>query len=180
MYCLPDAHVGSAPAKIAVHGFVDLFVGRLGMFREQCRSRHDLSRLAVAALRNVYIPPGLLQRMCAVRRKTFNGENARVGCGRYGRESRTNGLAVQVHRASAALTDSTAVFCSVQVEHIANDPKQWCVAGYIDGGGVSVHDQFSRHGVNSNCTPICPTGGALYRAGGQFTMRIAGMNSRAD
>src|ERR1700684_11760 len=55
-----DAHVGPAPAEVAGHGRID--VGIFGMLSgvEQSRCRHDLPRLAVAALDHLQIEPGLL------------------------------------------------------------------------------------------------------------------------
>src|SRR5712692_5267953 len=68
----PDPHVGAAAAEIAAHGLVDLRVGRLLCFQQEAGGRHDLSRLTVAALRDVLGHPRFLQRMRAVGRKTLN------------------------------------------------------------------------------------------------------------
>src|SRR5215204_6266397 len=48
-----DPQVRAASADIPVHRRVDVSVARIGVSREQRRSRHDLAGLAVAALRNV-------------------------------------------------------------------------------------------------------------------------------
>ena len=50
---LAYAYIGSAAAEISVHGGVDLLIGRLRMFHEQRRGGHDLSSLAIPALRHV-------------------------------------------------------------------------------------------------------------------------------
>ena len=58
-----DALIGAAAADVAGHGGVDLRVGRLRRLGEERRRRHDLARLAVAALRHLLGDPRLLQRM---------------------------------------------------------------------------------------------------------------------
>src|SRR5687768_8054679 len=45
-----DPRVGRATADVARHGGVDVGVGGLGLLGQQRRGRHDLARLAVAAL----------------------------------------------------------------------------------------------------------------------------------
>ena len=56
---LADALVGATAANIA-HRVVNVFVGGLGFALEQSRCRHDLTRLAVTALRHIHFGPGLL------------------------------------------------------------------------------------------------------------------------
>ncbi len=112
---LPDAHVSATAAEIAVHGFVDVAVGGTRMFCKQSGSRHNLSSLAVSALRNIDLAPRQLQRMGAVRGQALNGGNFLVGGGGNWCEARPHGLAAQVNRAGPALADSTAVLGSMQV-----------------------------------------------------------------
>src|SRR4029453_8039408 len=57
-----DALIGAAPADVR-HGLIDVLVGRLRGPLQECRRRHDLPGLAVAALRDVERAPCLLQRM---------------------------------------------------------------------------------------------------------------------
>ncbi|MEA2822205.1 MAG: isoquinoline 1-oxidoreductase subunit alpha, partial [Bradyrhizobium sp.] len=49
-----------APAADVGDGLVDVLIGRLRLLLEQGRDRHDHSALAIAALRDVVIDPGLL------------------------------------------------------------------------------------------------------------------------
>src|SRR5260370_20319244 len=63
---LTDSLVRAAAADVAAHGIVDIGVGGVGLFRKQRYRGHDLSRLAVAALRNVFFHPGLLYGMAAI------------------------------------------------------------------------------------------------------------------
>src|SRR5688572_27907711 len=54
-----DAMVGAAAADVAVHVGDDLLARRLRVRREQLRRLHDLSRLAIAALRHFLGDPCL-------------------------------------------------------------------------------------------------------------------------
>jgi len=70
-----NALVSAAAADVAAHGIVDIGVGGLGFFREQRYRGHDLPGLAVAALRNVFFHPGLLDGVAAIGGKTFDGSD---------------------------------------------------------------------------------------------------------
>src|SRR6202171_1280617 len=70
---LADALVGAAAADVAAHGIVDIGVGGVGFLGEQRYCGHDLSGLAVAALRNVFFHPGLLHGMAAIGGGAFDG-----------------------------------------------------------------------------------------------------------
>src|ERR1051325_7128420 len=108
----PDALVRSASTEIAAHGVVDLFVGRLLVLHEQRRGGHDLPGLAVAALRDVLRLPGALQRMRAVWREPFDGEDLLP---RHVLERRAAGadrLSVRQHGARAAEAAAAAEFRS--------------------------------------------------------------------
>ena len=115
-------YIGSTAAEISVHGFVDLLVGRLRMFHEQRRGGHDLSSLAIPALRHVDFFPGLLQGMRAVRRESLNSGDMCVGYGGYWRDARALGLPPDMHRASAALADAATVLSTVEIEYIPKYP----------------------------------------------------------
>src|SRR5438034_6990610 len=73
----PDADVRRAPAQIPVHRVVDVRVRRVRGAFEQRGSRHDLSTLAVPALRNIELGPGLLQRMLRVGIEALYGNDGR-------------------------------------------------------------------------------------------------------
>src|SRR5215831_15036415 len=57
---LADADIGAAAADIACHGRVDVGIVGMRCGSEQCGCRHDLARLAIAALDDFQIQPGLL------------------------------------------------------------------------------------------------------------------------
>src|SRR5207244_8731425 len=62
-----DALICSAPADIPRHRSIDVRVGGLRFLGEQGGGRHQLSRLAIAALRHLLGNPGNLQRMAGGR-----------------------------------------------------------------------------------------------------------------
>src|ERR1700687_6059383 len=70
---LADALVGSAAADVAAHEVIDIGVGRVGLLGEQRDGGHDLSGLAIAALRDVFFDPGLLHRVAPVGGEAFDG-----------------------------------------------------------------------------------------------------------
>src|ERR1700704_935965 len=55
-----NAGIGAAAADVAGHCVVDVGIGRMRVARQQRRSRHDLARLAVAALNDLTVEPRLL------------------------------------------------------------------------------------------------------------------------
>ena len=72
---LADAVVGAAAANVACQRRIDVRVRGIFVFGEQRRRRHDLPRLAVAALRHFFGDPRFLQRMAAVGRQSFDGDH---------------------------------------------------------------------------------------------------------
>src|SRR5271169_6227958 len=116
--------IGSAAAQIAVHGLGDLVVGGVRIFCEQRRGRHDLPRLAVAALRDFFCDPGLLQHVQTVGSEPFDrgdvlirGLRDRSGAGAYGRS-------VEMYGAGAAQSRAAAKFCSCEFESVAENPEE--------------------------------------------------------
>src|SRR5258708_38024209 len=98
----PNARIGSAPADVAGHGLINIFVGWFGVFFEENGRAHDLSRLAVATLRDIHFNPGALQRMGKVVRKAFNRSHVFAGNSRQWGHARANGATVEMHRARTA------------------------------------------------------------------------------
>src|SRR5262244_4261419 len=56
-----NAQIGPAAADVAGHRVVDIGIRRMRIARKQRRSGHDLARLAVAALNDLAVEPGLLE-----------------------------------------------------------------------------------------------------------------------
>ena len=119
-----DSWIGSATADISRHGSVDIIVRWVGSRFEQRRCAHDLTGLAVAALRDFNFDPGALQRMIPVGRKPFDSGDFFSYCARHRSAAGAHWPAIQVHSAGAALRNPTAIFCACQAQVLAQDPKQ--------------------------------------------------------
>src|SRR5580692_558438 len=102
--------IRSAAADIEFHDFIDIGVGGSGVLREQRCGAHDLAGLAVAALRNVLLDPGLLDGMIAVGGKAFDGDDALACDGRYLHSAGARRGAIYVDRACAAQRHAAAEF----------------------------------------------------------------------
>lgn len=100
-----DARVGAAAADVAAHGLVDLLQAGLRRALEQTHRRHDLPGLAVSALGDVVLDPGLLHDLpYAIRLHPLDARDRKPGHRRSWGEARANG------RAS---------ICTVQAPHMA-------------------------------------------------------------
>src|SRR5262249_24856796 len=147
---LADARIGAAATDISRHRVIDIGVGGVWVGRQQRRSRHDLARLAVAALWNLPVEPGFLDL------GTRRGGGDRFDCPDLGvtnavdrRDAGTGGSAVDVHCAGTAQRHAAAEFRAGHTEHVAQYPEQRsvvvdidvvCVAVDFDGEG---HDELS-------------------------------------
>src|SRR5215831_987112 len=127
----PDALIGPASTDVG-HGLVDVSVGRLRHALEQCRGSHDLSRLAIAALRHVDGRPGLLYWMRPVGRESLDGDDP-IGCFDVPDADGAGALhfVVDVHGAGAALGDAAAIFRAGEADLLADDPQEGRVGLYL-------------------------------------------------
>ena len=57
------ALITAAPANITRHRFAYLIMSGFGILHKECGGLHNLAGLAIAALRNVSLAPGLLNRV---------------------------------------------------------------------------------------------------------------------
>src|SRR6516162_6421272 len=116
--------IGAAAANVG-DGAVDIRVAWRRVVLEQGGDRHDHPALAIAALRNVVVDPGLLHLMQRavggepLDRRDLTGANR---TDRYRAGPRRD--PVDVHRAGATLGDAAAVFGSCQTERVAQYPEQ--------------------------------------------------------
>src|SRR5690348_5069069 len=110
--------IGTAAADIG-NTRVDVGVSRLGEGLQECSHGHDLSGLAVAALRNAFFDPRALDRMVVVRGEAFDGEHLRAIESTDRHRTGPHGGAIDMHRARAALRDTAAEFRTRQTDHIA-------------------------------------------------------------
>ncbi len=115
--------------------------------REKRRRRHDLARLAVAALNDFLVEPGLLDlgaRCCRAdrldRRDLGGADIVDRGDARAGRD------AVDLDSAGAAERHPAAELRAGHSEHIAQYPEQRRVAIDIDGAIDTIDFDLERHG----------------------------------
>ena len=97
-----DARISTTAAEVTGHSDVDVRVGGGRIAGEQCGSGHDLSRLTVAALRDIQLHPGSLHGVGTVRGDTLDGGDFAPCHGFQRKLARTDWLAIQMDRASAA------------------------------------------------------------------------------
>src|SRR6266851_1909846 len=145
MYGRPDALIRSAPADIG-HGFVDILVGRFRFSLEQRGGRHDLTGLAIAALRDVDGGPSFLHGMRRVWGEALDGDDA-VGGLHVSDPDRAGALhlVIDVNRAGAALCDSTAIFGAGEADLLADDPQERGICLHLHVAHAAV-DVELRHG----------------------------------
>src|SRR5207245_5207061 len=112
-----DPQIRSAATHVTGHGLIDIGVGRLrGPGQQRCR-RHELSGLAVSALRYIQFQPGFLQRMRSVWRQTFDGHNTRVDR-RDLRLAGPSGLPAKMYGAGTALPDTASELRPFHIENL--------------------------------------------------------------
>src|SRR4029079_8500830 len=130
---LANTDIGAAAADVAGHCGVDIGVARIGIAREQCRGRHDLTRLAIAALDDFEIEPRLLNFLtCGRLSDRFDGRDRSVADALYRRYAGAYGRAVHMHGAGAAERHATAELGARHAEHIAQDPEERDVSVDVD------------------------------------------------
>src|SRR5579871_5889746 len=96
-----DALITAASTDVAVHRLVDLLVGRRRRLRQQCRGLHDLTGLAIAALRHADIAPGHLDRVLAFGVEALDGDHRLARDVRHHDAAGADRLAVEMNRAGA-------------------------------------------------------------------------------
>lgn len=119
-----DALVSPATADIAGHRLVDILVGRRGFIGKQGHGRHDLSRLAIAALGHLQLDPCLLHRVIAVSGQVFDGGDLPVAESAYRKHTGTHGFSVDMNGAGAALGDPATELGAGQSYLITERPQK--------------------------------------------------------
>jgi len=135
--CEQHRHGGSA--EVARHRLIDVGVGRARLRREQRGGGHELTRLAVAALRNVELTPRALQWMFARRVEPLDGRDLRLTDVRHRDLTRPRRLSVVVNGTGAALADAAAVLGADEPERIPQDPEQRSIRRDVDRVSLAVH-----------------------------------------
>src|SRR5262245_15793801 len=166
-----DANVGGAAADVAVHGEVDVAVGRSPHLLQKGDCAHDLPGLAVAALRHVAGVPGALDGRRHPVSDPFDRRNFRVAEGGDRQRAGTQRLAVEEHGARPALGNPAPVLCSGQAERVAQHPQERSTAVDIDAVLGAVDFDGEGHGCLSDFGPsrewVSPTryGGCIGAIG---------------
>jgi hypothetical protein len=92
---------------------------------EQGRRRHELTRLAVAALDDFQVQPGLLYFHAVGRHaETLDGGDRPCTNGTYRQQAGADRLTGQVDGTSAALCDTAPEFGARQTQDIAQYPQE--------------------------------------------------------
>src|ERR1700730_9717628 len=118
---------GATPADVG-DGLVDILIGRLRLLLEQGRDRHDHSALAIAALRDVIIDPGLLHPVQrALRRQPFDGGDLFADGFADQHAAGSHRDAVDVNGAGAALCNAATVFGAGQAGVFPDRPQERCI-----------------------------------------------------
>jgi len=120
---LTHPEIRGTAADVARHSVIDLSVGGTMICCEKGGGGHDLARLAIAALGNLFIYPCLLDRMEFVS-ETFDGHNLVPNSALNRRLAGARGLAIYMYRTRTAHGDAAAVFGSGQLQQVAEDPEQ--------------------------------------------------------
>src|SRR5881397_381877 len=152
-----DALVRAAATDVG-HRRVDVGVGGMRILREQRRGGHDLPRLAVAALRHVFLDPRALHRVRAVLGEPFDRGHTFAGDRGYGQHAGARRDAVQVDGAGAALGDAAAELGASETEGVAQHPQERRVGGdadrfalAVDGESDCGHDRASSRKMEKTC-----------------------------
>src|SRR5436309_7928238 len=138
-----DPLVRAAAADVG-HRRVDVAVGGMRSFREQRRGGHDLPRLAVAALRHVFLDPRALHGVRAVLGEAFDRGHPFAGDGGHGQYAGARRDAVQVDGAGAALGDAAAELGAGEPERVAQHPEERRVGGNVNRFALTVDGEADR------------------------------------
>ena len=131
--------ISGAAAQIPGQRVADLVAGRIGLAIEQRLCSHQKSRRAVTTLGRTEVGKGLLERMePAVCRETFDGQHVTVSTLDAQNETRQHRLAIEQHRARAALSELAAMLGAAEVQVFTQHLEQRLVRIERDVAGFSV------------------------------------------
>src|ERR1700730_7510771 len=151
--CRMNALIATAPTEVAGHGAVDLSVTRRRLLRQKGRGLHDLSRLAVAALRHAEVSPRHLHGMVPLRIEAFNGRD-RAPCNvRHDDTAGANGLTIHMDGASAANRHPTTEFGTRQPEFIPQKPQERHRRVTVEWALLPIHTHIDHDLLPRMCRP---------------------------
>src|SRR5947209_2994173 len=114
--------IGPAAADVGDVG-VNVGVARFRLLLEQRRNRHDHAALAIAALRNVMLEPGLLHLVQRAARGKSLDRGDLLALGRAHRQrARAHRGSIDMNRAGAALGNAAAVFGAGEADLFPQHP----------------------------------------------------------
>src|SRR5690606_6416806 len=102
-------------ADVVAHGGVDVGVAGVGVVAQQRYGGHDLTGLAVTALRHVDALPGLLDGVAAISRETFYRGDGFACYEPDFREAAAGGNTINMHGACAAQRHAAAILGTSEV-----------------------------------------------------------------
>src|SRR5271156_585888 len=136
-----NALIGPTAANVAVHRTIDVGVGGMRALFQKRRGLHDLASLAVAALRHVERPPSCLNGVIPLRVKALDGGD-RLGVRVADRgHARSDGLAIEMHRAGAGGGHAAAELGASKPEDVAQIPEHRHRRIAVKGLRLPVHMQ---------------------------------------
>jgi hypothetical protein len=122
-----DALITAAPANITRHRFAYLIMSGFGILHEECGGLHNLAGLAITALRNVSLAPGLLNRVITRGMKALDCRDLSIDYIRNRSDARTHRLLIDNNGAGATESLTTAKFRTRQSDFVTEKPEQWKV-----------------------------------------------------
>ena len=126
-----DARVGPAAAQIARHRGVDILVCGLRVAGQKVGGLHDLSGLAVTALRHLMVDPSGLNGVQRVgRAEPFDRYDLTPHIAKR-QLAGAHCLTVDMDGAGATLRNATAVFYAGDVQPVPQRPEQWNIIRQI-------------------------------------------------
>ena len=149
MDCRPNARVRPASADVG-HRRVDFIICRIWFLPQEGYRRHDLSRLAVAALRHVELLPCNLHRMRSVGRKTFDRRYFRPGGSLDRKRTGARRPPVDVNGTSAALSNAAGELGAGETYGVTQHPQERSFRFHFYRMGYSVNFYDQRHSSTPN------------------------------
>jgi hypothetical protein len=138
--CLADAQIRTAAAKVSDFP-LDVSVGWVGLVRKQGGRSHDLSGLAIAALRHIRFAPGNLGWMLCIRRKALDGGDFLTHSPTCGQDAGPDRFPVHMHCARPAESHTATEFRPCQTDRVTDDPQERSLGFHIDAIGFSIDFQ---------------------------------------
>jgi hypothetical protein len=140
----PNARVRPASTNVG-HRCVDLVVSRTWSLSQEGYRRHDLSGLAITALRNVKLLPCNLDGMSSVGGQTFNGRNFGADRSHDGQGAGSPGCSIDMDVTGAALANSTRELGAREAYHIPQNPQKRRFRLHVQGMLSTVDLQNEPH-----------------------------------